>query len=68
LRKDVILKLRRPKEAHSEPAFSLLPADGPRTCREAREKGVAVTEIKRKDHLVYFLHDPDGILIEIKDE
>jgi catechol 2,3-dioxygenase-like lactoylglutathione lyase family enzyme len=34
---------------------------------EQRTNGLPVTEIKRNDHKVYFLTDPDGNKIEIRD-
>jgi len=35
--------------------------------RELRRKGVRIIQIKRNDHSVYFMKDPDGNRIEIKD-
>jgi len=48
--------------------FSLQVDDKTSFCRQAREKGADVLEIPRNDHAVFFLRDPDGILIEIKDQ
>lgn len=48
--------------------FSLKVDDTVSFCRRAGEKGAEVLEIPRKDHSVFFLKDPDGILIEIKDQ
>jgi len=35
--------------------------------QKMKEKGVAIIEVQRNDHLVYFIKDPDGNLIEIRD-
>jgi catechol 2,3-dioxygenase-like lactoylglutathione lyase family enzyme len=48
--------------------FSLKVDDTLSFCRRAREKGAEVLEVPRRDHSVFFLKDPDGILIEIKDQ
>jgi len=48
--------------------FSLMVDDKTAFCRRAREMGADVLEIPRKDHSIFFLKDPDGIRIEIKDQ
>ena len=48
--------------------FGLEVADKLAFCQEVREKGAQVIEIAREDHQVYFVRDPDGILIEIKEK
>lgn len=47
--------------------FGLEVGDKRAFCQEAKEKGAQVIEVAREDHMVTFLRDPDGILIEIKD-
>ena len=41
--------------------------DKKRFLRELKRKGVVIAQIRRSDHLVYFIKDPDGNRIEIKD-
>jgi catechol 2,3-dioxygenase-like lactoylglutathione lyase family enzyme len=48
--------------------FGLKVDDKASFCRKAREKGADVIEVRRQDHSTFFLRDPDGLLIEIKDE
>ncbi len=47
--------------------FSLRVENKRAFCQQAREKGAQVIQVHRKDHCVYFIRDPEGILIEIKD-
>jgi catechol 2,3-dioxygenase-like lactoylglutathione lyase family enzyme len=47
--------------------FGLEVPDKRAFCQDAKEKGAQVIEVVRGDHLVYFIRDPDGILIEIKE-
>jgi catechol 2,3-dioxygenase-like lactoylglutathione lyase family enzyme len=48
--------------------FSLKVDDKVSFCHQAREKGATVIEVPRQDHIIFFLKDPDGLLIEIKDK
>ena len=41
--------------------------DKKRFLREIERKGVRITQINRNEHSVYFIKDPDGNRIEIKD-
>lgn len=77
-REEVTLELFHPdqKMADSE-AIPLIPAinhfalkvpDKRAFCREAQGKGAQVIEVTREAHCVYFIRDPEGILIEIKDK
>lgn len=34
---------------------------------EAKARGADCLEVRRDDHLIYFIRDPSGVLIEIKD-
>jgi catechol 2,3-dioxygenase-like lactoylglutathione lyase family enzyme len=59
-----------PAETHISPTinhFSLHVPDKVSFCRQAGEKGASVIEVDRGDRVIYFLRDPDGILIEIKE-
>ena len=77
-RDEVALELFRPAIEMADAAqaplipgvnhFGLQVADSETFCEKAREKGADVIELDRGDHLVYFLRDPDGVLIEIKDK
>ena len=48
--------------------FGLKVGDKRVFCREAEGRGAQIIEVAREDHSVYFVRDPDGILIEIKDK
>jgi catechol 2,3-dioxygenase-like lactoylglutathione lyase family enzyme len=48
--------------------FGLKVGDKRAFCREVVGKGAQIIEVEREDHSVYFIRDPDGILIEIKDK
>ena len=48
--------------------FSLAVPDKIVFCRDAQDKGAELIEVDRGDHKAYFIRDPDGILIEMKDE
>jgi catechol 2,3-dioxygenase-like lactoylglutathione lyase family enzyme len=47
--------------------FSLTVDNKRAFCARARERGAQVIEVAREDHCVFFIRDPEGILIEIKD-
>jgi catechol 2,3-dioxygenase-like lactoylglutathione lyase family enzyme len=77
-RDEVNLELFQPdqKISHHHPQppspainhFGLKVGDKRAFCREAAGKGAQIIEVEREDHSVYFVRDPDGILIEIKDQ
>jgi len=48
--------------------LSLKVADKVSFCRQARDMGADVIEVPREKGPIFFLRDPDGILIEIKDQ
>jgi catechol 2,3-dioxygenase-like lactoylglutathione lyase family enzyme len=48
--------------------FGLLVADKRAFRHQAEERGAQVIEVQREDHCVYFIRDPQGILIEIKEK
>jgi len=59
----VNLDPRRPGINH----FALEVNDRKEFCRQMEQWGVEAITLNRNGHLVYFLKDPDGILIEIRD-
>lgn len=77
-RDEVRLELFQPDEEMVDPEshplspginhFSFKVADKETFCHQAQEKGAEVIEVERGDHIAYFIRDPDGILIEIKDD
>ena len=42
-------------------------ADKIQFVKKLKRKGVNIIEVKRNDHVVYFITDPDGNLIEIRE-
>lgn len=48
--------------------FGLKVADMTTFYLGAKAKGAQVIEVPRGDHCVYFIRDPDGVLIEIKEK
>lgn len=46
--------------------FGLVVGDKDQFLKEMGERGVPIIEIKRNDHSVYFIKDPDGNLIEVR--
>ena len=48
--------------------FGLKVGDKRAFCREAEGKGARIIEVAREGYSVYFVRDPDGILVEIKDK
>lgn len=76
-RDEVTLELFRPDEKMEDqsslplaPAinhFGLQVADKKTFCKQAEVQGAQVIEVQREDHCVYFIRDPQGILIEIKE-
>ena len=48
--------------------FSLKVPDKRVFCQEVKEKGAQLIEVPRGDGCIYFIQDPDGILIEIKEK
>ncbi len=47
--------------------FSVSVGDRQEFCARAKTLGADVIEVRRGDHLVYFVRDPGGVLLEIKD-
>lgn len=46
--------------------FGLVVGDKDQFLKEMGERGVPIIEIKRNDHSVHFIQDPDGNLIEVR--
>jgi catechol 2,3-dioxygenase-like lactoylglutathione lyase family enzyme len=77
-RDEVRLELFQPEVAMTSPTgtqilpainhFSLKVSDKETFCRQAREKGASIVEVDRGGRMIYFIRDPNGILIEIKDD
>jgi catechol 2,3-dioxygenase-like lactoylglutathione lyase family enzyme len=47
--------------------FSVSVGDRREFCARARDAGADVIEVRRDDHLVYFIRGAGGLLLEIKD-
>ncbi|MGB8656595.1 MAG: VOC family protein [Candidatus Zixiibacteriota bacterium] len=61
------VRLKRIKGGVGYNHWGLCVEDSEKFCKRIKRKKVRVTEVKRNGHSVYFVHDPDGNRIEIRD-